>query len=323
MKKDNKDKELNELFDFENVEEKNIINKAKTKSYMRMIGTSLGMTALIIVLGIASKLQLMPFIVDNKIAEIESHNTLMGANTFIGPWDTQNKVFNSGATAVKYKLIENKPVYVGEVDVDKSDYENHLGIEGNDIYSYYGNRIMEFYHPLVKYDKYSNDLLKINEIDDNKNIEMGLSFDKSYTIDDIEDLLPKDVSINWLWVDTYKDDTLKSLKKFDNGITKRDAQILEEDQITGFSLIDKVGNIKKDPINEFIEDINYGLRKGGKYKDDIKYIHETLSHGEKEIEKNNIKIIGAVIVSDKEGLSKLKDLEMIKSSSFGVITDKY
>lgn len=318
-----KDKKEETMFDFENREENKIISKARSRSYMKIISISFTITVFVLIIGIASKLQLSPYIITNKIIEIESYNDVVGANTFIGPWDEENKIFKSGATAIRYKLIGNKPVYMGTVDINKVDYEEQLITENDGIYSYYGNKIMEFYHPFVEYDKYSNDLENIDIIDANKNIEMGLSFDKQYTIEEVEEILPKSVSINWLWVDTIKGDYLEAIKKLDNGVTKIDAQVLTQNQVVGFSTIEEDGNPKVKPVDDFIENLKFGMSKGGKYKKDIKHIYQSLAENSENIDKNKIKIIGAVVVGDKEGLNQLKDLDIIKSSSMGVTNNKY
>lgn len=317
-----KDKKEETVFDFENRAEE-IIGKARSKSYVKIISISFAITVFVLVIGVASKLQLAPYITTKKIIEIESYNDVVGANTFIGPWDEENKIFTSGATAIRYKLIGNKPVYMGTVDIDKVDYEEQLITENNGTYSYYGNKIMEFYHPLVEYDKYSNDLAEIDIVDSNKNIEMALSFDKKYTIEEVENILPKNISINWLWVDTIKGDELESIKKLDNGVTKIDAQVLTQNQVVGFSTIEEDGAPKANPLDDFIEDLEFGMRKGGKYKKDIKHIYSSLSDNNETMDKNKIKIIGAVVVGDKDQLSTLKGMDIIKSSSMGVTSNKY
>lgn len=317
-----KDKKEETVFDFENREQE-IIGKARSKSYVKIISISFAITVFVLVIGVASKLQLAPYITTNKIIEIESHNDVVGANTFIGPWNEENKIFRSGATAIRYKMVGDKPVYMGTVDINKVDYEEQLITENNGIYSYYGNKIMEFYHPFVAYDKYSNGLDNIEIIDSNKNIEMALSFDKQYTIEEVQNILPENISLNWLWVDTIKGDELESIKKFDNGVTKIDAQVLTQDRVVGFSTIEEDGKPKANPVDDFIEDLEFGMHKGGKYKKDIKHIYSSLSDNNETMDKNNIKIIGAVVVGDKEELSKLKGMDIIKSSSMGVTSNKY
>lgn len=317
-------KEVNDLFDFENVHnEEEIIKKAKKKSYIKIILISLGISITVLTLGVASKLQITPHITFNKIAAIESYYNIVGADIFLGPWDEQNNIFNSGATTCKYKLVGNKPVYIGELDINKVNFDNYLVTGENNTYSYYGNKVMEFYHPLVEYDKYSNDLSKVNDIDSNKNIEMALSFDKQYTLEEVENILPKDVKINWLWVDTYKDNSLESLKKFDNGITQMEAKILTENQVVGFHTIKQNGTYNEKPVEDFIENIKFGLSHGGKYKEEINNIYKDLTENNKDLTESDIKIIGAVVVADKDNLSKLKNINTIKSSSLGVINDKY
>ena len=70
---------LNELFDFESVEEENIINRAKRKSYIKIIAISFGISVLVLVLGVTAKLQITPYILTNKIVALESYYDLIGA----------------------------------------------------------------------------------------------------------------------------------------------------------------------------------------------------------------------------------------------------
>lgn len=322
--KDKKEKEINnDLFDFTSNLEQDIIKKAKKKSYIKIATISGGICVLALTLGVVSKIQITPFLVSKQVVSAEYYYDLVGVNAFLGQWDEQNKLFSTSATAPKYKLIGDKPVYIGEMDINKIDYEQHLITNENQTYSYLGHRIMQFYHPFVKYNEYSNDIDKIDEIEGNKNIEMGLSFNKQYTLEELENIIPKDVNINWLWVDNFRGDTLDAIKEFDNGITHQEAQILDETRVIGFSTIQENGESIPDPIDYFITNIERGKDVPGKYKKDINDIYESLIYNNKGIEKDDIKIIGAVVVSDKEGMSKLKDLEFIKSSSFGVISDKY
>lgn len=76
-------------------------------------------------------------------------------------------------------------------------------------------REMRFYLPFVTYRNYVNDLKNIGELQ-NKVGEIAISFDKAYTVEQIEKMLPKDVQPVWYWVDTYNEnspDTYVGLKE--------------------------------------------------------------------------------------------------------------
>ncbi|MEF9990899.1 MAG: anti sigma factor C-terminal domain-containing protein [Romboutsia sp.] len=324
MKKDKDiERELDNLFDFENSIEGDIIKNAKKKSYMKITFISLGMTILVLVLGIITKLQMTPYIVSKEIISYDIYHSIVGANTFLGIWEEESKLLSSGALAPKYKLIDGKPVYVGEIDIENSNYPYNIRTNSNELYSYFGNRIMEFYHPLVGFDKYPNDLFKIDSIDQNKNIEMAISFDRQYSLEEVKNILPKEIDINWMWVDTFKGDRIRGLKPYKSDIAYTEAQTVEENYAVGFSTIEKDGELKKDPVDTFVETIELGLKRGGKYKRDIKDIHEALVGKNNKIDKNNIKVVGAVVVGNKADLEKLKDMKTIKASSLGVINEKY
>ncbi|KMY50146.1 anti sigma factor C-terminal domain-containing protein [Peribacillus loiseleuriae] len=57
----------------------------------------------------------------------------------------------------------------------------------------------------LTYKKYINDLPQLDEMDNRKLAEMGISFDQSYTLEQAKTMLPSNVHPVWYWVDTYSD----------------------------------------------------------------------------------------------------------------------
>ncbi|MDM8313292.1 anti sigma factor C-terminal domain-containing protein [Clostridium cadaveris] len=133
---------------------------------------------------------------------------------------------------VRYRFVGNKPIIDGDYK-EKYTYmpliNNNYGNRGDylwnsngksleDIqqkrkYNKIGKRVMKFYHPSMEYKNYINELGNIDSIDDSKLIEMSLSFDKEYTMNQIQKMLPKDVILNWYWINTLNENDTKTESK--------------------------------------------------------------------------------------------------------------
>ena len=72
---------------------------------------------------------------------------------------------------------------------------------------------MEFYHPSIKYEGYINDLKNLDEIGNNKVMEISLSFDKTYRLEEIRNMISSDVTLNWYWVDTFTENDKELSRK--------------------------------------------------------------------------------------------------------------
>ena len=324
------DRELDTLFDFENHEStKEILKQAKVRSNLRIGGISLGLCALVVALGLILKIQITPWLVAEKTELISAQNSIYGANIMIGSWQEKYKIVGSYAVAPKYKLMDGIVVGAGEVTTDFKTINDKINLGQDEdwtknqdaqTFSYLGQRIMKFYHPGVVYRSYAKDLEKLPQVENNKKIEMAISFDKAYTLDEVQKMLPQDITWNWSWADVYNEAVQKSLSETkDNLISKLPSTILEGDEVVGFSMTDKIGKTLEMPQRDFIDAINKLYKKGGKYKQQVEWIY-------KEIDINaqqELKIIGVVVSGDKTSLQQLTNKNFVKASSFGVIADIY
>ena len=183
--------ELDRLFD-PTFNEKDLIKSAKRKSYFRITGLSFLVSICVLILFILLKIQVTPYIMNQKMIAKELHYEIYGANIYTGVWTEKFKLLGSSATAPKYKLLNGKPVLLGEISLDTSDIEIMLGDSELTQFSYSGNRIMNFFHPSVQYQQYANDLNRLNKVNDGKWIEMALSFTQAYTYEEVVSMLPED-----------------------------------------------------------------------------------------------------------------------------------
>ena len=315
------DHEIDRLFD-PAFNDKDLIKSAKRKSYFRITGVSLLVSICVLALLILLKIQVTPYLMDQKMTAKELYYEVFGANSYTGVWTERHKLVGSSATAPKYKLLNGKPFYLGEVSLDTPNIEVTVGNSELAQFSYSGNRVMNFFHPSIQYQTYANDLQELNKVNDGKLIEMALSFDQAYTYAEVVSMLPNDVTLQWNWVNAYSEEELEGLKETFNGHSENPA-VLKEQEVAGFPSILKSGETNQNPVNTFIETLDIALSKGGSYKEDFEHVYNSLKKGHSKLTNENIEIIGVVVAGDKQQLQSLTGKNYIKASSFGAIIDEY
>ncbi|MEV9639630.1 anti sigma factor C-terminal domain-containing protein [Mammaliicoccus sciuri] len=308
--------ELDDLFSFEK-NEKNLIAKAKQKSTIRMVFISGLVSLLVLTLIILVKLQVTPWLLNKELIAQETYYEVHGANSFVGPWKESIQIIGSKATAPQYKLLDGRPVYLGEISNNSDKIEVHLTPNEYETYSYLGGKAMNFIHPEVKLNHVPNELKNIDMFQDHQLIEMGLSFDKAYSLDEVKAMLPKDIALQWAWVDVYSVEEVNSLQT-----SEPPANIFTENEVFGFSLVDKTGIRLKDPVKEFMESVVYGKNHMGPYKRDMATFYKTLTE-QGEVDETNIKVIGSVVVGKKVALKQLQNESGVRASSIGAVVDSF
>lgn len=308
--------ELDDLFSFEK-NEKNLITKAKRKSTIRMAYISGLVSLLVLTLIVLVKLQVTPWLLNKELIAQETYYEVHGANLFVGPWEESIRIIGSKATAPQYKLLNGRPVYRGEISNDSDKFEVHLSPNEYETYGYLGGKVMNFIHPEVKINQVPNELKNIDAFRDHQMIEMGLSFDRAYSLDEVKAMLPKDLPLQWAWIDVYSDEEVDSLQA-----SESPSNVFMENEVIGFSMVDETGITLEDPVKEFMESVMYGKNHMGPYKKDMKTLYETLSKQGK-VDETNIKVIGAVVVGEKETLKQIQNEPSIRASSVGAVVDSF
>ncbi|MGH1328703.1 anti sigma factor C-terminal domain-containing protein [Bacillus pretiosus] len=202
---------------------------------------------------------------------------------------------------------------------EPSNWINHYNEKrkGWEIYnSQNGQRELIFYHPKVQYKQVPNDLNLLDDIGSNKYVEYALSFDRPYSISDVQNLLDKQ-NTEWLWIDTESDKEINSMNQ----------QELNEEVGGLFNR----GNIYGYPYNsqndwqspEFFIDTLKSPNFYGDYADKAKEILTKLKKDNPKLNPEKVKIIGAVITGTPDELKKYQSKEFIRASSLGATIDKY
>ncbi|GKV67418.1 MULTISPECIES: anti sigma factor C-terminal domain-containing protein [Sporosarcina] len=305
--------EMDDLFSFEG-NEKNIITKAKRKSTLRIASISGLVSFLVLILVILLKLQVTPWLLNKEIIAQDQYYDVYGANTFIGPWEESIRIIGSNATAPQYKLLDGQPVYRGEISNDSNHIEVHLSPNRYETYNYFGGKVMNFLHPEVLSAQIPNEVQTIDAFREQQLIEVGLSFDKGYSLAEVQSMLPEELTLQWAWVETYSKGAIESLQASDPP-----SHMLTENEVIGFSLTDETGAPVQEPEERFIESVKSAKDQKGRYQKEMASIYDGLSKsGSPEI-----KIIGAVVVGTKQELQQLQNASYIRASSIGAVADTF
>ncbi|MBX4271669.1 anti sigma factor C-terminal domain-containing protein [Clostridium estertheticum] len=350
----NDDEKLKELFEEKGSSNfKKVIKKAKLFSIIRGVITSIlvftvvGFTILLFNVSILNKLG------NEKRSELQNYYKISQPNSYIGSNKMDDGLMTGELDYVTYRFLGNKPVFDGNnketysyIPPINDIYGDNSGLlyEPSEVsdqslyeakrYSKVGKNIMQFYHPDVKYTKYKDDSTMINKIGEDKVIEISLSFDKSYSIFEVKSMIPKDITLNWYWVDTYTKSQVADLRshteKIENDIPESKKEklispniILYEDDVYGIKAIDDQGKNKSAPEKDFIDTISSGKTNKGENQQLYKMIFSKLSKKKVEITTADIKILGVVVTGDKDSLMLLKNKSFIRASSLGAVGDKY
>lgn len=220
------------------------------------------------------------------------------------------------------KLINNRPVIIenesSRFGIINNIYitriqgmESHNANEWADYYWENGYKKMLFFHPKLEYKAYKNDLSLLENLSEMEIVEVGLSFDKGYSADEVGILL-KDFNVSWVWVDNYSEEKINELKQEIEEYGSARCYIVEGDT---FGTFIRDGNI----LNEFESHYNRNL-------DELKMhspkIYEAMSRaGLDKIE--NVKIIGATVQGTPRELKALSQVEAIKGATIGCVVNAY
>jgi hypothetical protein len=236
----------------------------------------------------------------------------------------EGKVVLTGDDALGYGFLQDEVLYEGGssvISIGKSNSEEDLNSQR---YNEFGQREMLFFYPFIDYQKMRNDLALLPEMDDHKIMEVALSFDKGYSMQEALAKLPKDVTTSWLWVKDINetDDHYVKITKSDGTVEKGDYLLRSEQDVYGFSLLNANGEVAENPAEQFVRAISSGTRQKSSLQDEYKRLEKEIG-GADGLSVNDLVIYGAVVTGNKKTLANLQNLDFIKASSIGVITDKY
>lgn len=334
----NDDEKLKDIFETKKVSKfDKLIFKAKVFSIIR--GTVISVVV-VVVLGcilLINNTITLNRLGDDKKTVMEHLYNISGPNSYIGATQFDDRIMIGEFSYTKYKFVGSKVVTDGDYKesygymplingiyghMGDSLFEGEVETESghalneNQTYNKIGRKMMKFYIPSIKYKYYTNDLPTLSKIGEDKNAEISLSFDKAYSIDEVKNMMPKNITLNWFWVDSYD-------KKQINDMSTSVNMVENEEDVYGIKSLQDNGDKIKNPEGSFIQTICTAKSIKGTDSQTYQTLFNNLSKDKKTIKKADIKIIGVVVSGDVNSLKQLQGKSFIKASTFGAIVDKY
>ena len=307
MKKTND--ELDSIFDEKSL--RRTLKKAKYIAFLRTVFIS----ALVVCFVITVLIKGNDYFINtqgNKLTErfIKQNQVRMSPNTFTNTDTISTGILKGTIKSEVFKVIEDKVIPWGteEITYDlngnfNASFSTHSTIV-NDTTMYHipnGQREMLFYVPKYKYKVYANDFGMIKDYPNDKYMEMAISFDKNYTLKEVQKMLPTSAHQTWYWIDNYaKSNGYRGEPESGRwllGISKPSPQL-------GAKLTTTKVKTEADFLNE-LKKTDPGEAKNLKNR------------------QENGLIIGVVVTGTKEELLSLRNKPYVKAASLGAVADKY
>jgi hypothetical protein len=322
-------KEDNMEFLLDDKKLKKAYKRSKKLSTIRtiVIVISLVIPLYVINVMVTSKMRTRYYAEVEKMLEVTKPNTYISkANDTIGFWGAsgQYTVSKRIGSWKSVEIYDENSGYglaniIGLKRILYSDSGGQKAGEWPINFDSSGNLTMMAFHPDIKYKEYKNDIALLNKVSSDSLLEMTLSFDKKYKINEIPGILPK-VKISELLIDGYTDAEMVRYKKEASEYDGK-ATYIPEFNFIGFKgsrYFDYEANEVSNNYEKFLNNLQYDF-KNNYYKNKFRDIYSTLKSKD-QLASNKLDIIGVVAYGSPEELQKLKSNTHIKASSVGIIT---
>jgi len=307
MKKTND--ELDSIFDEKSLHR--TLKKAKYRAILRTVFISALVVSFVIGLFVKGNNYFIASKGDKITDRIITENQVrMSPNTYTNTDSKSIGVLKGTIKSEAFKVIEDKVIPWGTEEITYDLFGNlnaSFSMSStivNDTTIYHipnGQREMLFYVPKYKYKLYANDFKMIKDYPNDKYMEMAISFNKNYTLKEVQKMLPTSAHQTWYWIDNYAKSTGYRGEPENGpwllGISKPSPQL-------GAKLTTTKIKTEADFLNE-LKKTDPGEAKNLKNR------------------QENGLIIGVVVTGTKEELLSLRNKPYVKAASLGAVVDKY
>ncbi|MGF9860079.1 sigma factor regulator N-terminal domain-containing protein [Priestia endophytica] len=222
-------------------------------------------------------------------SQVTSNSSMFGGNIIT------NRSKNVDGYLVPWSTLTSSYDWL-RINIDYNELIPGSNGEGTELYEYdkqTKNKVATFYHPSIQkyYDGVQNDLEEISQMD-NHVAEIAISFDKPYTLQEIQKQIPDNLNIVWLYMTS---------------------PIVEENKgpagmpIYGFNPSDS----PKEAYHSFIN----SLKEYGKNGNDETIQDFLNSNKNKPFE--DIKVLGIMVTGQTKNFKGLENKSFIRGASVG------
>lgn len=327
MSDKNKDHESKEIDFVTGSSFQKAIKKAKWKQTMKFLVISILSTTIILYgIFLVGQYNLQNRIDNNDRMLFSQVN---GANTY---WAGGFMVYGFlNMSAVKHLTIEKNvgersivwnrkevkyPLFSGKQVIDNGRFSETIGYSERfnrkvHYNKFTGEREIDFYYPQLEYEYLPNELEIATQLDNNSLAEVALSFDKPYTLKEVQNLIGSD-NINWIWVKTTTKDELKDIN------SNSFLSIMDGPSADGFQVR---GNDLNQAAAVFLRNVKQ-LSKESKYQAAAQEMADGINA--KSFPKiDDLRISGVVVSGTPRELERFQELNIIRSSTIGATIDLY
>jgi hypothetical protein len=350
-KKFEDEKELDDLFDpGKNTKLKKAVKKARRHTILRNAGISLIVLAILFIGGSIANRSLVYKLEGPVQIAVSDFNQISAPNRYIGKLERYHGFLGGKNSFSTYKILDGKVVYTGKSEygygIFQDKYAGWIGTETPMIlgrsydtedldmqkYNELGQREMVFFYPYVDYPQYKNDLQQLDQIEPNKVMEVALSFDQAYSMNQVNKMLPDDVTLSWYWIDDLNEEEKKASPSREVEQTDENGRqttvstpplIRSEYTAYGIKAINENNEQIENPLEPFVWALESGKEYNTRYKGEFERVYNNLLGSDSKLTKDDIRVLGAVVTGDAQSLKSLQGLPFINSSSIGAVTDKY
>ncbi|ETT73950.1 hypothetical protein C173_10935 [Paenibacillus sp. FSL R7-277] len=335
---------------WEEAEDQNImttLKKTKRKSMIRSILISLGVSILTLLIVFYGAAQLVGHLSMNAHYSEQQYMRISSPNEFDSGYK-DNRGFLSGVLEMNtYKIVDDVPIpwktrwlnynpwwfpfttgaYGGVSNLTVED--PRMKQEGYEYYRNYnsdnGQREMAFYIPGVDYGgRILNDLPELDKMNEDKRVELAVSFDKDYSFEEVEGLLPAGAKPVWYWVDSYDDREGFNFKPYpnENDPAKMNypTPMSANYGVYGFGVQPDWDQAKPE---DFIGAVQIGVDKKDNHHSEYQRIFNYLKKDKPAPEAGDVRILGVVVTGTADGLKSLKGQTYVRGAALGAVVDKY
>jgi len=334
---------IDDLFDIKKMEKS--IKKAKRRASWKSVFITVAVLIILIIVGTIANRNITNQLEGPILNSASGFYEISAPNKFIGKLERYRGILGGENRYTTYKIIEEKGVYTGDgsygYGLFRDENLNRIGIETpilfgdsyseDDLqkqrYNELGQREMVFFYPFIQYDNYRNDINLLDDIGQEKVMEVALSFDKGYSFNEVKKMIPEDVTLSWLWVDDVNEENVEDfhvpVRDMNNKIVDTDNLVRSENTVYGVSLFNANGDKQEEPVLNFILNIENGKKYKARWQGEYNRLFTTLGGEDEKLAEDDLQYFGAVVTGNPQNLSQLKNLPFIKASSIGVIIDQY